>query len=103
MDEGAWPGYEKLKEYSDDQLRNDIIPMYRKMVEHLMSHMAFAEESTIVHYPAFVEFVEIWNRFLAKSLPREVAQKLSHAEKNLYPLYDDIEANARRLSEELKS
>ena len=61
IDEGAWPGYEKLKEYSDDQLRNDIVPMYRKMVEHFMSHMACAEESTIAHYPAFVEFVEIWN------------------------------------------
>jgi len=69
IDEGAWPGYEKLKEYSDDQLSNDIVPMYRKMVEPFMSHMAYAEESTIAHYPAFVEFVEIWNRFLAKSFP----------------------------------
>jgi hypothetical protein len=32
-----------------------------------------------------------------------VAEKLSHAEKNLYPLYDDIEKNAKHLSEMLKS
>jgi hypothetical protein len=103
IDEGVWPAYEKLIQYSDEQLKNDIIPMYRKMVEHFMSHMGYAEESTIAHYPAFVEFVEIWNRFLANSLPREVAERLSQAEKNLYPLYDDIEMNAKHFSEKLKS
>ena len=103
IDERAWPGYEKLQQYSDDQLRSDIIPTYRRMLDHFMSHMGFAEESTIAHYPAFVEFVEIWNRFLANSLPREVAEQLSQAEKNLYPLYDDIEKNARHLSAKLQS
>ncbi len=103
IDERVWPEYEKLKQYSDDQLISDIIPTYRKMVEHFMSHMGYAEESTIAHYPAFVEFVEIWNRFLARSLPRGVAERLSQAEKNLYPLYDDIETNAKHLSEKLKS
>src|SRR5260370_2641645 len=101
IDEAAWPDYEKTFKYSDDQLKNDIIPTYRKMVEHFASHMGYAEESTIAHYPAFVEFVEIWNRFL-KGLPREVANKLSQAESKLYPLYDDVEMNAKRLSGELK-
>ena len=99
----AWPKYEKLAVYSDDQLKTDIIPTYRKMVQYFMSHMAYAEESTIIHYAAFVEFVEIWNRFSADSLPRKVAQDLSHAEKNLYPLYDNIEDHARRFSWKLKS
>ncbi len=100
--EDAWPDYEKLFEYSDDQLKNDIIPAYRKMVDHFASHMGYAEESTIAHYPAFIEFVEIWNRFLQGSLPREVANKLNQAESKLYPLYDDVEMNAKRLSDELK-
>ena len=99
----AWPEYEKLADYSDDQLRTDIIPTYRKMVEHFMSNMAYAEESTITHYAAFVEFVEIWNRFEAKSLSREVAEKLNHAEKNLYPLYErhrgPCEASEQRVGE----
>jgi hypothetical protein len=103
IDERAWAGYEKLQQYSDDQLKSEIIPTYRKMLEHFMSNMGYAEESTIAHYPAFVEFVEIWNRFLGNSLPREVAEKLSQAEQTLYPLYDDIEKNARRLSAKLNS
>lgn len=103
IDEGSWDLYEKLNKYSDDQLKNDIIPTYRKMIEHFMSHMGYAEESTISHYAAFVEFVEIWNRFLQGSLPREVANKLSQAESNLYPLYDDIETTAKRLSEKMRN
>ncbi|MGC2272525.1 MAG: hypothetical protein WA539_11125 [Candidatus Sulfotelmatobacter sp.] len=101
IDERAWAGYEKLQQYSDDQLKSEIIPTYRKMLEHFMSNMGYAEASTIAHYPAFVEFVEIWNRFLGNSLPREVAEKLSQAEKTLYPLYDDIEKHARRLCAKL--
>jgi hypothetical protein len=103
ISESNWQGYERLIDYSDEQLRTEIVPTYREMVGHFKSHMAYAEESTIEHYAAFVEFVEIWNRFLANSLPREVAEKLSHAEKNLYPLYDDIEENAKRLSGKLKN
>lgn len=103
IDEMDWSGYEKILKYSDEQMRNEIIPAYRRMVEHFASHIGYAEESTIAHYPAFVEFVEIWNRFLQGSLPREVANALSHAESKLYPLYDDIEANAKRLSMELKN
>lgn len=101
--EDAWPGYEKTLKYSDEQLKNEIIPTYQKMVAHFASHMGYAEESTIAHYLGFVEFVEIWNRFLQGSLPREVADELSHAESKLYPLYDDIELNAKRLSDELKN
>lgn len=102
IDEEAWAGYEKVVKYSDDQLKNDIIPTYQKMAAHFVSHMGYAEESTISHYPAFVEFVEIWNRFLQGSLPREVANRLSQSESKLYPFYDDIEMNAKRLSNQLK-
>ena len=102
VDENVWKGYEKLLNYSEEQLKNELVPLYNKMAKYFTEHIGMAEESTIAHYPAFVEFVEVWNRFLKGALPKAVANKLSHAESNLYPLYDDIETNARRLSEELK-
>jgi hypothetical protein len=102
IDEGDWEKYERTLDYSNKQLDTVIIPLYRKMLEHFAANMALSEESTLEHYPAFVEFVEIWNRWMDKSLPGEVAAKLGQSEKKLYPLYDDIEANFKRLRDELK-
>lgn len=102
IDEQAWGKYERTLDYSNKQLETVIIPLYRKMLEHFAANMALAEESTLEHYSPFVEFVEIWNRWLEKSLPGEVAAKLDQSEKKLYALYDDIEANFKRLRKELK-
>jgi hypothetical protein len=60
--------------------------------------MWLAEPSTIRHYAALVEFVEIWNRFLDQSLPREVLQQIEHKEETLQPLYADLEHNLSTLS-----
>jgi hypothetical protein len=49
-----------------------------------------------------VDYVEIWNRFLEKSLPAAVIRELGHEEKKLYPLYADIELQVARLQEELR-
>ncbi len=102
IDEQTGPKYDKIWDYSDEQLKKEIVPLYRKMLEHFSTHMGLAEESTLGHYQVLVEFVEIWNRFLQNSLPGEVANKLDHSETKLYPLYEDIEANFKRLSHALR-
>jgi hypothetical protein len=94
------PEYEKVFDYNDKQLREEIVPLYKKMLEWFSSHMWLAESSTLTHYPTLVEFVEIWNR--ADTLPGAVAAKLGHSEKKLYPLYDDLKANFDSLSKKLR-
>jgi hypothetical protein len=64
--------------------------------------MGLAEPSTVKHYGTLVEFVEIWNRGLQKSLPGKVIARLNHEERKLYPFYEDLEAQAQRLREQLK-
>ena len=94
--------FDKLLDYDNTQLREEIVPLYRKMLEHFSSHMSLAERSTQKHYDALCEFVEIWNRSLEKSLPPEVASRIQHDEKKLYPFYNDLQDNFDRLAEELK-
>jgi hypothetical protein len=48
-----------------------------------------------------VDFVEIWDRFLKKSLPAAVIRQITHEEKKLYSLYEDIEKQVERLRKEL--
>jgi hypothetical protein len=93
--------YDKLADYNDNQLRDELIPLYHKMLDHWTANMAQAEPSTQQHFATFVDFVEIWDRFLKKSLPTEVIRQITHEEKKLYPLYEDIEKQVERLRKEL--
>jgi hypothetical protein len=93
--------YDRLENYSNKQVKEEIVPLYRKMLDYWIANMAQAEPSTQKHFTAFVEYVEIWNRFLQNSLPATVLKEITHKEKKLYPLYEDIEANVERLRKEL--
>jgi hypothetical protein len=96
------PQFDKLFDYSDDQLRNDLIPKYREMLEHFKRYMWLAEPSTLKHFAALVEYVEIWNRFFAQTLPHEVLEEVDHREDKLTPFYEDLEKQENTLREELK-
>lgn len=96
------PQFDKLFDYSDEQLRTELIPLYRTMLEHFTAHIWLAEPSTLTHLNTLVEFVEIWNRFLANTLPHEVLKLIDHSESKLYPFYEDLETQTNRLREELQ-
>jgi hypothetical protein len=93
--------YDKLTDYDDNQYRQEVIPLYRKMLEHWTAHMAQAEPSTQQHFATLVDFVEIMDRFLKKSLPLAVLRQLTHEESKLHSLYDDIETQVERLRKKL--
>jgi hypothetical protein len=80
-----WPSFERLAEYGNRQLVEEIIPSYRKMAEFFASKMHLAEPSTISYFPALLEFVEVWTRWLDGSLPVEVLGQLGHSESTLFP------------------
>lgn len=93
--------YEKFFDYDEDQLRNELIPLYQQMLEHVKANMWLAEPSTLEHFDALVEFVEIWNRFLAKAMPYEMLELIDHKESALFPFYDDLQSQADKLREQL--
>lgn len=98
-----FPLFEKIIYYNNQQqLAEEIIPAYRKMVDLFISRMHLADCSALQHFPALLEFVEIWNRWLDKSLPPEVLEQLNHSEQKLYPFYEDLASNFARLQQELQ-
>jgi hypothetical protein len=97
-----WPQFEEALNYSVTQQREELIPLYRKMLDHFSTHMWLAETSTLKHYAAMTEFVEMWNRFLSSSLPPEVVNAIGHSEEPLYPLYEDLQETFDRLTAKLE-
>lgn len=97
------PDFEKVLEENNRQLIEDLLPLYRKMVDLFADNMWLAEPSTREHFGALVEFVEIWDRWLGGTLPKETVPLLGHSEKNLQPFYKDLATQLNRLSNELRS
>jgi hypothetical protein len=95
--------FDKILEYSEEQLKKDLVPTYRKMLELYSSNLWLAEPSTLKFHYVLTEFVEIWNRFLEGALPQEVLMEIDHSEKDLQPFYEDLQINFDRLTKELRS
>ena len=96
-----FPDFEKIIHEDNRQLVDELMPCYRDMVNLFRDKMGLAEPSTLEHFGALVEFVEIWDRWLDETIPAEVPGALEHGEEKLYPLYDDLSRQFRRLQKEL--
>ena len=94
--------FDKLLGYNSDQLKTEIIPLYRAMLEHFNQRLYLCESSTIAYHAKLVEFVEIWNRFLSETIPRSVLRNREHSETELHPFYLDLQDNFNKLSEKLR-
>lgn len=95
--------YGKIIEYDNNQLREELMPLYRKMLDLFTEKYWLADEDTRAYYQDFLEFVEIWERYLARALPGDVIQKLGHSEENVLPFYEHVERKLSALQEEVNA
>lgn len=91
----------KIIEYDNAQLERELVPMYREMLRLFTDRYHLAEPATRAFYAEFLEFVEIWNRSLAESLPGKVITKLGHDEEKVRPFYGHLEAKVSELQRKL--
>jgi len=85
------PDFVKVVEYDNDQLRNVILPSYRQMLVIFRERRWLADSETKQYLPALTEFVDLWDRWLSKTIPWEVIEKLRHSEQDLLPFYEHLE------------
>jgi hypothetical protein len=93
--------YSAIIDDEEQKFRELILPWYKKMIEVFRDNISLSEPETRKHFPALIEFVEVWERFLNDKLPGQVSQSLGHTETKLHPLYANIEETHDRLREHL--
>lgn len=84
------PEFTKLIDYDNKQLQEELLPAYRQMAKLFRKNLWLADPDTREHYQHLIEFIELWDRWLAKSIPAEVIERLGHSEDNLKPFYDHL-------------
>ncbi len=101
--EELYAPFGKIIEYDNNQLREELMPLYRKILDLFTENYWLADEDTRAYYQDFLEFVEIWERYLAEALPGEVIRKLEHSEENVLPFYEHVELRLSALQEEINA
>jgi len=94
--------YKKMIEYGNQQLKDELLPAYRQMLDLFTGRYHLADPETRAFYEQFLEFVEIWNRWLSSSLPASVLKRLNHKEAHLKPFYEHLEEKLNQLQGVLK-
>lgn len=87
--------YKAIIEYDNRQLREELMLLYRRMLDVFTDKYWLGDEDTRAYYQGFLEFVQVWERYLAEALPGDVITKLGHTEENVHPFYEHVE---RKLS-----
>ncbi|MBI5205586.1 MAG: hypothetical protein HZA11_11780 [Nitrospirae bacterium] len=93
--------FEKQIMYDNKQLREELIPLYDKMLAIFTENYYLAESETKNWYSELTRFVEIWHRWLDESIPAEVIKELEHKEERLTPFYQGLESQIVKLQKEL--
>jgi hypothetical protein len=75
--------------------------MYREMLTIFRDNYWLAEPETKEFYSGLVEYVEVWNRWKAKSVTGETIREIGHTEEKLKPFYQELEKRTEILRSEL--
>jgi hypothetical protein len=83
--------YMSTLKYNNRQITEILLPSYRHMVSIFREYYYLADPHTRKHFGTLLGYVDIWDRWLSKSIPPEVIKDIGHSEKILDPFYDEIE------------
>jgi hypothetical protein len=95
------PKTEAIVDYHNKQFHEDLLPKYREMLSLFTERYHLANSETRAFYQEFLEFVEVWNMWVAKSLPPDAPKKLDHREEKVKPFYDHLHAMVGHLQDEI--
>ncbi len=88
---------DKEIEYNNKQFENELLPLYYRMLDVFRDNYWLAEPETEKYYPILVEYVDMWKRWLEKSVDPEVARTMGADEEKLNQFYEELERRTQIL------
>lgn len=95
--------FTNIIEYDNKKLQADLLPAYHQMTKLFRENLWLAEPETRSHYASLIEFVELWDRWLAKAIPAEVIERLEHSEEKLHGFYQHLQQKHEELRQKLQA
>jgi len=88
--------------YDNEKLQKELLPAYRQMAKLFREKLWLADAVTQSHYENLIEFVEVWDRWIAKAMPAEVLERLDHSEEKLSGFYEHLQKTHDALRQRLQ-
>lgn len=92
----------KLIEYDNRQLKEELLPAYQKMATIFRENRWLAEVETQAHFEVLLEFIDLWERWMAKVIPPEIVESLDRGEESLQPFYNHLQQKHDNLRSKLE-
>jgi len=92
---------DKEIDYNNKQFEDELLPLYSKMIEIFRDNFWLAEPETRKYYYNLIEFVEIWKRWLLKTIIPDVIKEIDQGEANLHPFYEELENRTNILKDKI--
>lgn len=99
---GRMDDLEKVIAFYNEQFKAELLPLYEEMEQVFPQKMHLAGPETQIHYPALVEFIELWKRHFAGDIPKRVIVNIGVTESKLQPFYADLTSQFDRLQNMLR-
>jgi hypothetical protein len=80
-----------MTEFDNQQFRDVLLPMYKEMQKIFREKYWLATTEVQEHFYKLIEYIELWQRNLDKTIPGPVIAAMEVAEKKLHPLYQALE------------
>jgi hypothetical protein len=93
--------FQKRIEYANKQHQDEILPLYRRMLEHFTNNYWLAERETRIFYQDFLEFVEIWDMAEKDVLAFELRERIRPDMLRVTAFFDHLEEMISRLQRQL--
>jgi hypothetical protein len=84
-----------------ETFRSVLMPRYREMIDVFREKMWLAQPETRAFFSQLIDYVDVWDKILARKLPHSIASAVGHTEKSLHPFYDHLEEMHDRLRSEI--
>lgn len=101
--EEAFKPFKRVINYDNEQLKQELLPLYRKMLEVFRENYWLAEPETRKYFSELSDFVELWDRWISDNIPASVMEKLGHDEDRLKPFYVELEERLNTLRVKLSA
>lgn len=83
--------YVKIIDYNNQQLTESLLPSYHHMVSIFKEYYYLADPNICEYLYPLIEFVNLRDRWLKKTIPTEVLTNLGHNESALLLFYKEVE------------
>ncbi len=87
--------------YDNNKWREELFPLYKRMLDIFRENYWLAEQETQEHYKLFLKFVELHNRWLKDGIDPGAVKKLDYSESKLDFFYKELENRTDILKKKL--